>query len=664
MVGRKSVGGIRSSVTKKEEILVNVQVNGDDEIDLVPVPKRVEYGVRSDGGEDRDGEEEESEDMSDNPDSDPDLLETADGRLILDMKRSKHCGKCKKLFKSSADKKDHRYKCPGVVDEVQDVIMKERKAAKHANPGEEFHKYCNPNPDNPCYCCGEDVSTAHVGHIRCKFCPKSFKAYEYMERHLSSIHSESDAFPCSNCNAKCCSQAVLDEHLKTHDEGKPFASFECMVCKKLFTTKHAIQLHQRTHDEENPVQCRVCSGTFKREDCLLRHMRSKHRDYLDQLNDDTEKEKMNKLIAKREAEKESMVEIDGALYQITTVDDSAPKGIVELFEVVEIPGGNAPTIAVPPTTSVPYELLPITEDTQFILSGNDAVEFIETENSVPAVNVDGVKKEKDPLKQTEDSPIVAVAVSPPPTIVQSESVGVVVAKAKEAKVLSERVGKAKISPPNRQSVPSVPKQGASGVTAQQKPEIVKAPPAKELPTKVITPPAKPAKESSTVVKQENNVTAVKRVKPAEEASPPLPARSKEAGTKASATNEPKVKRKRESKPPSTPKRMRMMDEDSIPIFLSDDMLEKKISELLQMLMGDEMLHSFGWPDAPVEEVLGRVIRGCGHQPAKGEEVGDHTTRMRENTKILFSVTMDDEDIKALLNNHTVDEVIMHVLKNK
>lgn len=79
-----------------------------------------------------------------------------------------------------------------------------------------------------------------------------------------------------------------------------------------------------------------------------------------------------------------------------------------------------------------------------------------------------------------------------------------------------------------------------------------------------------------------------------------------------------------------------------------------------------MLEEFGWPKAPVEDVLSNVIVRCGHKPARDEEDmgGDVTTRMRENTKILFALTMDDDNIKTLLNNHTVDEVIMNVLKTK
>uniref|UniRef100_A0A182QZL6 C2H2-type domain-containing protein n=1 Tax=Anopheles farauti TaxID=69004 RepID=A0A182QZL6_9DIPT len=935
MVGRKTTttrsGG---GVVKKEEILMNVQLNGDDEIDLVPVNKETEYGSAS-GEEDRDGDEDEE--MSDHPDSDPELLETADGRLVLDIKRSKCCGKCKKVLKTSSQMRAHKSECTGVVDSVQEAIKQERKAAKYANPSEEFHKYCNPNPDNPCYCCGEDITTAHVGHIRCQFCPKSFKAYEYLDRHISSIHSESDAFACCYCNAKCSTQQILDEHLKTHDEGKPYACmacgkdftrryhldrhekhtncgmvpkevevmpcevcgkqftridnlrehlrshmgqgarkrdyqcpycvksfygssllnihirthtgekpfpcdlcpmsfpstgalrkhrrkhtgerpyrcdecsamfaaretlnrhrmthtgerphecqqcgkrfiqatqlrthmathtgenafeckecdakfnrkarltehvrfmhkgeqpfscstcskmflrrddlvrhelihsdvkpFECTTCGKHFTTKTAINLHQRTHQEDAQAQCKVCSKVFKRSDCLLRHMRSKHREYLDQIIDDTEKAKMEQLMAKRVAEKEATVEIDGAVYQITTMEESqAAKELeveqnqtVEVFEVLEVPTNapEAPPIAIIPTTSVPYELLPITEDTEVIISEEGDVEFLE--KSAPSlvqsivdlgkakketiVPVDASKKVQTPIA-IPAKPIVVpagrrsppvVLDKPPPSIVGRRSPPVILQKpvtpvaAPKATVSVKSATSSGESP--KQSISS-PKPSGSGLV-QQKLDIMLNRP---VPKHTINGAEK---KSSTVQpkpeRKETKEQSVKQVKPQVTVS--STAKAQEVKLKpqrvvqkepAKLADESKPKRKRAEPKPSPPaagKRVRVED-DSIPIFLSDDMLERKISELLQMLMGDDMLRSFGWPDRPVEEVLGRVIIGCGHQPTKGEEAGDHTTRMRENTKILFSVTMDDEHIKALLNNHTVDEVIMHVLKNK
>lgn len=73
------------------------------------------------------------------------------------------------------------------------------------------------------------------------------------------------------------------------------------------------------------------------------------------------------------------------------------------------------------------------------------------------------------------------------------------------------------------------------------------------------------------------------------------------------------------------------------------------------------LQEFGYPDAPVDKVLDSVIKRCGHKPASDEDF-DYIGRMRENAKLLFTVVIDDEAVKELLNNQTVDEVILHVLR--
>ncbi|KAF5291291.1 hypothetical protein FQA39_LY03442 [Lamprigera yunnana] len=90
-------------------------------------------------------------------------------------------------------------------------------------------------------------------------------------------------------------------------------------------------------------------------------------------------------------------------------------------------------------------------------------------------------------------------------------------------------------------------------------------------------------------------------------------------------------------------------------------LTDSVKELLTLLVDEATLESFGWPDAPVDKLLDSVIRRCGHKPASEEDF-DYIGRMRENAKLLFTVVIDDEAVKSLLNNQTVDEVILHVLK--
>lgn len=90
-------------------------------------------------------------------------------------------------------------------------------------------------------------------------------------------------------------------------------------------------------------------------------------------------------------------------------------------------------------------------------------------------------------------------------------------------------------------------------------------------------------------------------------------------------------------------------------------LTDSIKELLSLLVDEKTLTAFGWPDAPVDKILDAVIRRCGHEPAADSEF-DYISRMRENAKLLFTVVIDDQAVKSLLNNQTVDEVIQHVLR--
>lgn len=95
--------------------------------------------------------------------------------------------------------------------------------------------------------------------------------------------------------------------------------------------------------------------------------------------------------------------------------------------------------------------------------------------------------------------------------------------------------------------------------------------------------------------------------------------------------------------------------------LPDEKLVDAVGELLTLLVDDPTLRSLGWPDTPVHEVLENVIKRCGHKAVSPENY-DYYARLRENSKLLFTVVIDDTSVKTLLNNQTVDEVILHVLR--
>lgn len=105
------------------------------------------------------------------------------------------------------------------------------------------------------------------------------------------------------------------------------------------------------------------------------------------------------------------------------------------------------------------------------------------------------------------------------------------------------------------------------------------------------------------------------------------------------------------------------DDECAPIFLDDDLLTKRIQELLEIVIEESLLKELGFGKKPIDDVLCSVLEQCSHKPLKkGDGVEDDSTRMRENTKQLFSMVLDEDHIKSLLNNYTVDEVITIVLK--
>lgn len=98
------------------------------------------------------------------------------------------------------------------------------------------------------------------------------------------------------------------------------------------------------------------------------------------------------------------------------------------------------------------------------------------------------------------------------------------------------------------------------------------------------------------------------------------------------------------------------------IFMDDETLKTSVAQLLGIVVDEETLKKFGWPNESIEHVLSSVIEHCGQVPADYDSCSDYTTKMRENVKLLFTTVIDNELIKSMLNNNTIDEVINHVLK--
>lgn len=99
-----------------------------------------------------------------------------------------------------------------------------------------------------------------------------------------------------------------------------------------------------------------------------------------------------------------------------------------------------------------------------------------------------------------------------------------------------------------------------------------------------------------------------------------------------------------------------------PIQLTDDELKENIAKLLKTVVDESVLKKIGYMKAPIEKVLSSVIKQCGQSPVDNSTCPDLSSKLRENLKLLFTSVIDDDSIKEMLNNHTIDEVVCHVVK--
>ncbi|XP_044731255.1 zinc finger protein 883-like [Chrysoperla carnea] len=93
----------------------------------------------------------------------------------------------------------------------------------------------------------------------------------------------------------------------------------------------------------------------------------------------------------------------------------------------------------------------------------------------------------------------------------------------------------------------------------------------------------------------------------------------------------------------------------------EDMYIKNLQKLLLMLIEHSTLQQFGWPDEPIDKILDSLIIRCGSVPVVDDNL-EYIDRLRENTKLLFAVILNDNFLESLLNNKSVDEVIEHILR--
>ncbi|KAJ0173591.1 hypothetical protein K1T71_010740 [Dendrolimus kikuchii] len=95
-------------------------------------------------------------------------------------------------------------------------------------------------------------------------------------------------------------------------------------------------------------------------------------------------------------------------------------------------------------------------------------------------------------------------------------------------------------------------------------------------------------------------------------------------------------------------------------LMTEEELADNLRKLLSKLIDLDTLECFGWPDETVDVVLEKVIEQCGTRPADRDK-WTRVQRLRENTKHLFLYVIEDKTITKMLDTHTIDQIINHIL---
>lgn len=102
----------------------------------------------------------------------------------------------------------------------------------------------------------------------CYICKKDFLYKSYLRDHMK-VHNERKPFVCDVCGKAYRKKAILGRHLNVH-EGR---TYTCEDCGKTFPYYARLRIHRYSHRTELNYKCTVCSKAFKIQKYLARHMK-------------------------------------------------------------------------------------------------------------------------------------------------------------------------------------------------------------------------------------------------------------------------------------------------------------------------------------------------------------------------------------------------------
>ncbi|XP_037051690.1 protein suppressor of hairy wing [Bradysia coprophila] len=602
----------------------------------------------SDEGETEEGEQIDDENV---------LVAKSDGVMTIKSKKKtvlEHiCAKCNKTYKTLVGLKRHLNLCRNMPKD-QIIQLKQEAALEDID----FAAV----DENTCFCCMEPKDTAHVGHVKCNFCPKSFKSHLNLERHLFTIHSASTEFPCECCNATCPSKLVLELHMESHSTGKPFS---CQVCGRDFTRKYHLDRHKMyskcgSGKNKSELTCQVCSRVFTRIDNLREHLRG-------HMGKPTRRKDYQCPYCEKSFYGSSLLNI-----HIRTHTGEKPF-LCDLCEKSFPSNGALRKHRRMHTGERPYScsMCPKTFAAKETLNRHTKIhtgvrphvcnvcgkEFIQStqlrahmfhhsgENGFNCTQCQAKFNRKSRLDKHVKQ--VHSEAAPEHSAFKLQCDQCDETFASMAKLNSHKKTHLEIKICTKCNKTCFGKEDLVRHIRLKHKDVydatIKAE-AKKIQRKVasnelITPDLIHANKKGNVDDTHHVVVEDVEMESSEYHI------TYQDGSNLEAT----IVLKQEK------------DQDQM-IHFSDGELTEKVKQLLNLLVDDDTLAELGWPEKSVEDVLSSVIEQCDQTPADYTTCPDYATKIRENTKLLFTTVIDTDAIKELLNNQTIDEVILHVLK--